>query len=148
MDSEGYLFSPAYFSFRRLIDNVTVVLVKILCIATKLLHFNWMPLGFRGGSDDNLPAVQETWVWSLNGENALEKEMATHFSILAGRVPWKKELGGLQSMESQRVRQDWGRNTFTFTLGVFLSFCKLKWLYRGLVKQVWDAMLLWFGMFF
>ena len=45
----------------------------------------------------NLPAVQETWVRSLGQEDPLEKEMATHSSILAWRIPWMEELGGLQS---------------------------------------------------
>ena len=54
----------------------------------------------------NLPAIQETRVRSLGREDSLEKEMATHSSILAWRIPWTKELGGLQSMGSQRVRQD------------------------------------------
>ena len=46
----------------------------------------------------NLPAVQETWVQSLGRENPLEKEMATHSGILAWRIPWTEEPGGLQSM--------------------------------------------------
>ena len=50
--------------------------------------------------------MQETWVPSLDQEVLLEKEMATHSSILAWRVPWTKEPGGLQSMGSQRVRHD------------------------------------------
>ena len=45
-----------------------------------------------------LPAMQETWVQSLGREDPLEKEMATHASILAWRIPWMEELGGLQSM--------------------------------------------------
>ena len=45
-----------------------------------------------------LPAVWETWVRSLGREDPLEKEMATHSSILAWRIPWMEELGGLQSM--------------------------------------------------
>ena len=45
-----------------------------------------------------LPAMWETWVWSLGWEDPLEKEMATHSSILALRIPWTEELGGLQSM--------------------------------------------------
>ena len=45
--------------------------------------------------------MQETYVQSLGGEDALEKEMATHFSILAWRIPWTEEPGGLQSMGSQ-----------------------------------------------
>ena len=51
----------------------------------------------------NLPAMQETWVRSLGREDPLEKEMATHSSILAWRIPWTEEPGGLQSMGSQRV---------------------------------------------
>ena len=44
-----------------------------------------------------LPAMWETWVWSLGREDPLEKEMATHSSILAWRIPWTEELCGLQS---------------------------------------------------
>ena len=51
-------------------------------------------------------AMQETWVQSLGREDALEKEMATHSSILAWRIPWTEEPGGLQSMGSQRVGHD------------------------------------------
>jgi len=45
-----------------------------------------------------LPAIQETWVQSLGREDPLEKEMATHSSILAWRIPWTKEPGRLQSI--------------------------------------------------
>ena len=51
----------------------------------------------------NLPAVQETQVQSLDGEDTLEKERATHSSILAWKIPWTEEPGGLQSVGSQRV---------------------------------------------
>ena len=51
----------------------------------------------------NLPAMQETWVQSLGQDDSLEKKMATHSSILAGRIPWTEEPGRLQSMGSQRV---------------------------------------------
>ena len=51
----------------------------------------------------NLPAVQETWVRSLGWEDPLEKEMATHSSILAWKISWTEKPGGLQSMGSQRV---------------------------------------------
>ena len=50
--------------------------------------------------------IQETWLQSLGQEDLLEQEMATHPSILARRIPWTKELGGLQSMGSQRVGHD------------------------------------------
>ena len=65
----------------------------------------------------DLPVIQETQVQSLGGEDPLEKGMAIHSSILAWRIPLTEEPGGLQSTESQRVRQDWVTNTFTF-------FCK------------------------
>ena len=51
--------------------------------------------------------MRETRVRSLGQEDALEKEMATHSSILAWKIPWMGEPDGLQSMGSQRVRQDW-----------------------------------------
>ena len=54
----------------------------------------------------NLPAIQETQVQSLGREDPLEKEMATHSNILAWRIPWTEEPGGLQSMGSQRVGHD------------------------------------------
>ena len=50
-----------------------------------------------------LPAMWETWVQSLGQEDPLEKEMATHSSTLAWKIPWMEEPGGLQSMGSQRV---------------------------------------------
>ena len=53
-----------------------------------------------------LPAMQETWVQSLDGKDTLEKEMATYSSILAWRIPWTEDPDGLQSMGSQRVGQD------------------------------------------
>ena len=52
----------------------------------------------------NLPVKQEMWVRSLSREDLLEKEMATHSSILAWRIPRTEEPGGLQSMGSQRVK--------------------------------------------
>ena len=60
--------------------------------------------GFPGGSD--LPAMQETWVQILGWDDPLEKEMATHSSILAWRIPWTEEPGRQQSMGLQRVRHD------------------------------------------
>ena len=72
----------------------------------------------------NLPAVQETQIRSLGQEDALEKEMASHSSILAWilqypcpwRIPWTEVPGGLQSVGSQRVEHDRAPNAFTFTL--------------------------------
>ena len=61
-----------------------------------------------------LPAMRETRVQSLGWEDTPEKGMATHSIILAWRIPWTEEPGGLQSTGSQRVRHDWVTNTFTF----------------------------------
>ena len=59
-------------------------------------------MGFLGDSVvKNPPAKQETWVQSLCWEDSLEKEMATHSSILAWEIPWTKELVELQSMRSK-----------------------------------------------
>ena len=64
-------------------------------------------LGFSGGSVvKNLPAKQEMHALSLGWEDPLEKEMATHSSILAWEIPQTDEPGGLQSMDSQRVGHD------------------------------------------
>ena len=51
----------------------------------------------------NLPEMRETWVQPLGREGPLEKEMATHSSVLVWRIPWTEELGGLQSMGLPRV---------------------------------------------
>ena len=60
--------------------------------------------GFLGGAVIKIsPAVQKAWIRSLGWEDPLEKEMATHSSILAWRIPWTEEPGGLQSMGSQGV---------------------------------------------
>ena len=53
-----------------------------------------------------LPAVQETLVQSLGREDPLEKEMATHSSVLAWKIPWTEDPGRLQSMGSQRIGHD------------------------------------------
>ena len=55
--------------------------------------------------------MRETWVWSLGQEDPLEKEMTTHSSILAWKIPWTEEPGRLQSMELQRVGHYWETNT-------------------------------------
>ena len=71
----------------------------------------------------NLPIMQETQVWSLGWEDPLEEEMTNHSSILAWRIPWTEEPGGLQSMELQRVEQDWETYTHTHTHTVDLQCC-------------------------
>ena len=65
-----------------------------------------------------LPAMRETWVQSLGQNDPLEKEMATHSSTLAWRIPWTEEPGRLQSTGSQRVGHDWVTS---------LSIVGMKW---------------------
>ena len=64
----------------------------------------------------HLPTMWETWVQSLGQEGLLEKEMETHSSIFAWKIPWTEEPGRLQSMKSQRVGHDWATS-----LSFFLS---------------------------
>ena len=78
-----------------------------------LFHTIWLPPRTKAGASlvaqmvKNLPAMQETWVWSLGQEDPLEKKMATYSSILAWRIPWTEEPDGIQSMGSQRVGHNW-----------------------------------------
>ena len=76
------------------------------------------PKGFLGDTVvKNLPAMQEIWVWPLGEEDPLEKGMATHPSILAWRIPWAEEPGGLQFMGSQRGGHDWVTKHSTQDIG-------------------------------
>ena len=75
---------------------------------TRLSDFGSFPVA---QTVKNLPAMQETRVQLLGGEDPLEKGTATHSSILAWRIPWTEEPGGPQSMGSQTVRNDWATNT-------------------------------------
>ena len=105
-------------------DSITDLLL-IMCLKKQPLwkyieditplyqHHLLIYMGFPGGSvAKNLPAMQETQVQSLGREDPLEKGMATHFSMLAWRIPSTQEIGKLQSMGSQRIRNDWATNTY------------------------------------
>ena len=78
----------------------------------------WEWASLLAQSVKNLPAVQEFRVRSLGWEDPVEKEMATHSSILAWKISWTEEPGGLQSMGSQRVRHDWATNTYLLTMRI------------------------------
>ena len=89
----------------------------------------------------NLPAMRETWVWSLGWEDALEESMATHSSILAWRIPWTEEPGRLQSTGSQSQSQS-ATNTFTVTnyiCGIVpwrsLMWCRMR--KSGWMAKMW-----------
>ena len=103
-----------------------------------------------------LPAMQETQVRSLGREDPLEKEMATHSTILAWKIPWTEEPGGLQSMGLQRVGHDWATNTSTLYsclkwLILYYMNCtsikkKFKWLHLWLkCLECWWVYSLWWG---
>ena len=75
----------------------------VFFLAKSIVH-----MGFPDGSAVKTPsAMKETKVQSLDQENPLEEGMANHSSILAWRIPWTEEPGGLESIGSQRVRHDW-----------------------------------------
>ena len=80
-------------------------------------------VGFPGVSDvKNLPAMQEIQVWSLGQEDPLKKGMATLSSILAWKIPWTEEPGGLEALGSQRVGHSRAADTIT-TTGAFCGGC-------------------------
>ena len=71
-----------------------------------------------------LPTMWETLVWSLGGEDPLEKEMATHYSTLAWKIAWMEKPGRLQSMGLQRVGQDWVTSLSLFRNDFWENYCK------------------------
>ena len=94
-------------------------LLSVWCEANEKRHIAFLPLclgtSLVAQMVKNLPAMRETHVQPLGQEDSLEKGITTHSSILAWRISWAEEPGGLQSMELQRVRPNWVTNTFTFT---------------------------------
>ena len=96
-----------------------IIINIIICIMSAIY---WLGVMYFSGWASlikivkNLPAMQETQVWSLDQEDPLEKGMTTHSSILAQRIPWTEEPGRLQSMGSQRVGHDWSNQACTHVL--------------------------------
>ena len=94
----------------------------LVCQAARLAQ------GFSGGSDSKESACNAGDLSSIPRLGiSLEKEMATHFSILIWRIPWTEEPAGIQSMGLQRVRHDWVTDTFLFTfiLSMVQSWLKI-----------------------
>ena len=98
------------------LQKTWLVLWQLFKIVTRIITDNILPRHTRivgipaslvAQRLKRLPARRETWVQSLGREDPLEKEMATHSSILAWRIPWTEEPGRLQSMGLQRVGHDW-----------------------------------------
>ena len=88
-----------FFSNYLLWQNTHNLKFAILTIFECTVQWYWASLVAQ--TVKSMPAMQETWVLSLGQEDPLEKGMATHSSILAWRIPWTEEPGGLQSMRSQ-----------------------------------------------
>ena len=111
---------------------VLKIIPKFMCFPAALLTspglflfwvctmFSWASLVVQ--TVKRLPAVQETRVRSLGWEDPLEKEMATHSSTLAWKIPWTEDARRLQSMRSQRVRHDWATS-------VSVQLCFLVWFF-------------------
>ena len=140
----GILHSIRYSVHYKMITTISLVTVCIIkiyysiidyfplvvhSISVTYLFYNWKFVSLRASLVaqmlKRLPAMREIWVWSLGLEDPLEKEMATHSSILAWRIPWTDEPGGLQSTGSQS--RIW-LSDFTFTLtfvslNPFHQFC-------------------------
>ena len=102
---------------------------------------------FPGNSDGKASAYMwETRVRSLGQEDPLEKEMATHSSILAWKIPWTEEPGRLQSIGSQRVRHDWATSLYYYkqnkhpTNTSFMIYIKngIKSMYLSNIRHIYD----------
>ena len=93
-------------SHRMFITHI-LFLLTFLKLFLKLILYIYIWASLVAQRLKHLPAMQETWVRSLGWEDPLEKGMATYSSILAWRIPWMEEPGGLPSTGSQRVGHDW-----------------------------------------
>ena len=92
---------------------IEVIFLTYVCVALNHLlrkHITQLLLS-RDQMVKNLPAVQEIWVWPLGQEDPLEKEIATHSTILAWRIPWTEETGGYNS-KGHRVRSEMTEQLF------------------------------------
>ena len=99
---------------------------KVLQFTVWYLHTSLVKYSLVGQRLKHLPAMWETWVQSLSWEDPLGKEMATHSSILAWRIPWMEEPGGLQSTGLQRVGHDWATSLSLFHFSkVYFCICPI-----------------------
>jgi len=81
--------------------NLSNIRHLLACLPKLYMNTTQAVVSLVAQSVKNLPAMQETWVQSLGQEDPLEKEMATHSSVLAWKISWTEEPGGLQSMMLQ-----------------------------------------------
>ena len=99
-------------------------------------HFNRFRASLVAQMVKRLPTMWETWVRSLGQEDPLEKEIATHSSILAWKIPWTEDPGTLQSMGSQRVGHDWP-TSLHFTSLQYILKCVCKCLPKQKSDNEW-----------
>ena len=117
------LMSPAlpsrFFTTSAICEALAPLLVLSKCIYL-WIRVSWVLLVIK----NPLPVqeMQETQVQSLHWEDPLKESMATHFRILAWRIPWTEEPGGLQSQGSQRVRHDWSNLAHTHAFKINTEF--------------------------
>ena len=108
--ADSLLTEPPGSSDISLKDHIFLFWNNYHCLLHTVVFIIWWIIKFNfkdfPGTVKCPPALQETGVLSLGREDPLEKEMATHSRILAWRIPWTEEPGGLQSMWSQRVGHD------------------------------------------
>ena len=99
-------------------------------------HVHWAHDGFPHGPNDKQSACSAgDWVQSLGWEEPLGKGAASHSSILAWRITWTEEPGGLQCMGLQRVEKDWVTNTFTFPVIIMATHSSvLAWRIPGMAE--------------
>ena len=110
-----FIFTSNVSELQFLLSSCIFFFFKVILLGQNhLLLWSWFafPWGFPDGtSGKNLPAnvgnIRDPWVWSLGWEDPMNEGMATHSSILAWRIPWIEEPGGIRSIGSQRVGYDW-----------------------------------------
>ena len=151
----SFLSVPSHiFLNSRLFPDTSFYLQKFQYVPLK----NYVPLFLASPVAQmikNLPAMQGTWVRSLGQEDALEKGMAAHCSILAWKIPWTEEPGGLLSTGSQSVGHNWTQshkrtnycscvNCFLPLLWLFCSSFFLAVFHKDLVGFFWGNDILWF----
>ena len=114
---------------------------RVPCDPTLSKRSHYKDCCIPGGARGKEPTCQrrrhETQVQSLGWEESLEKEMATHSSILAWRIPWIEHPGGLQSMGSHRVRHNWSDLAQQHSTESFIWFIWF-WIFLCLWRPVWN----------
>ena len=106
--------------YHMVVVSITIMLfiTSLLLMHLKLGSLFWLGASLMAQQVKNLPAMQETQemqMWSLSWEDLLQEETKTHSNILAGKISWTEEAGGLQSMGSQRVGDNWTHGTHLLT---------------------------------